>query len=196
MRIIDILENEKWIRKYDFYEDFINSSYYDLLVDSYKRLNYDILFDSHVHGRDHIERVIFFVHLIGFNYKLLKDDMDILRNAASLHDTRRVSDGWDTDHGHRAAKYSIKYAYTDPKDERILQAVMAAHSIDDELMEEVVGDFLDESNDFDRAIRLSKYFKDSDGLDRVRINHLDPNYLRNDFSKKLVDFAYELYDRF
>ena len=48
----------------------------------------------------------------------------------------------------------------------------------------------------DRAIRLAKFFKDADGLDRVRINHLDPAYLRNSYSKDLVDFAYEFYDRF
>lgn len=196
MRIIDILENEEWIRAYDFYDDFINSSYFDMLKDSYDRLNYDILFKSHIHGRDHIERVILFVHILGFHYGLDDADMDVLRNAASLHDTRRVNDGWDTEHGMRAAKESIEYSYADPKDKRILQAVIAAHAKDDKIMDEVIKGFINEDDDFDRAMRLVKFFKDSDGLDRVRINHLDPAYLRNDYSKNLVDFAYELFNSY
>ena len=77
----------------------------------------------------------------------------------------------------------------------ILKAVIAAHSREDEIMDETIREFVEESN-FDRAKKLSKYFKDADGLDRVRINHLDPAYLRNEFSKGLVDFAYEFYDKF
>lgn len=196
MRIIDILENEDWIRSYPFIDDFMKSEYYDILKDTYDRLNTDILFDSNIHGKDHIERVIFFTQLLAFHYKLDKKDTDVLRNAASLHDTKRVNDGWDTDHGHRAAVESIGYSYADRSDDRVLQAVIAAHSSDDKIMDETIREFINEDDDFDRTKRLAKLFKDSDGLDRVRINHLDPAYLRNDFSKDLVDLAYELYDKF
>ena len=77
----------------------------------------------------------------------------------------------------------------------ILKAVIAAHSREDEIMDETLREFIEES-DFDRGKELAKYFKDADGLDRVRINHLDPAYLRNDFSRDLVDFAYEFYENF
>ena len=196
MRIIDILENEDWIRSYPFIDDFMKSEYYDILKDTYERLNTDILFDSNIHGKDHIERVIFFTHLLAFHYGLDKKDTDVLRNAASLHDTKRVNDGWDTDHGHRAAVESIGYSYADRADDRVVQAVIAAHAADDKIMDETLREFINEDDDFERTKRLAKYFKDSDGLDRVRINHLNPDYLRNDFSKDLVDLAYELYDRF
>ena len=63
-------------------------------------------------------------------------------------------------------------------------------------MDETIREFIKDGDDFERTKRLAKLFKDADGLDRVRINHLDPAYLRNDFSKDLVDFAYDLYDRF
>lgn len=63
-------------------------------------------------------------------------------------------------------------------------------------MDDLIKSFIKDSDDFARAKRLCNFFKDSDGLDRVRINHLDPNYLRNDFSKVLVDFAYELYEKY
>lgn len=196
MRIIEILENEDWIRFYPFIDDFVKSKYYDILKDTYDRLNTDILFDSNIHGQDHIERVIFFTHILAYHYDLDKKDTDVLRNAASLHDTKRVNDGWDTEHGHRAAVESIGYSYADKADDRVVQAVIAAHAAEDEFMDETIREFINEDDDFDRTKRLAKLFKDSDGLDRVRINHLDPAYLRNDFSKDLVDLAYELYDRF
>lgn len=196
MRIIEILENEDWIRSYPFIDNFVKSEYYDILKDTYDRLNTDILFDSNIHGKDHIERVIFFTHLLAFHYDLDKKDTDVLRNAASLHDTKRVNDGWDTEHGHRAAVESIGYSYADKADDRVVQAVIAAHAAEDEFMNETIREFINEDDDFERTKRLAKFFKDSDGLDRVRINHLDPAYLRNDFSKDLVDLAYELYDRF
>lgn len=196
MKIIDILENEEWIKAYPFINDFVNSTYYDVLKDSYQRLNMEILFDSNIHGRDHIERVIFFSHLLAFHYKLDQKDTDVLRNAASLHDTKRVNDGWDTDHGHRAAKESIGYSYAEKSDDGVIQAVIAAHSSDDKIMDETIREFIGPKDDFERTKKLAKLFKDADALDRVRINHLDPAYLRYDFSGELVDFSYELFKRF
>ena len=196
MRIIDILENEEWIRKYDFYRAFMDSSYYESLVDSYKKLNKEILFKSHIHGPDHIERVIFFVHLLAFYNKLDFYDLDVLRNAASLHDTRRRDDSYDPAHGPRAAVESIGYSYARGEDKKILQAVIAAHSPEDEAMDKIINNFIGPEDDFARAKYLAELFKDADALDRVRINHLDPKYLRNSYSKTLVDLAYDLYKHF
>ena len=196
MRIIDILENEEWIRKYDFYRAFMDSSYYESLVDSYKKLNKEILFKSHIHGPDHIERVIFFVHLLAFYNKLDFYDLDVLRNAASLHDTRRRDDSYDPAHGPRAAVESIGYSYARVEDKKILQAVIAAHSPEDEAMDKIINNFIGPEDDFDRAKYLAELFKDADALDRVRINRLDPKYLRNSYSKDLVDLAYDLYKHF
>ena len=196
MRVIDILNNDGWIRKYDFYEGFMKSPYYDKLVEAYEKLNYDILFVSDIHGRKHIERVVFYSVLLSYAYKLDDDDTYILINAASLHDTQRQNDGWDTEHGQRAAELSTPYAHDmKESDLGILKPVIAAHSREDEIMDETLREFVGES-DLARGKELAKYFKDADGLDRVRINHLDPAYLRNDFSRDLVDFAYEFYENF
>lgn len=197
MRILEILNNENWIKDYDFYDKFMASSYLNKLREAYDKLNTDILFTSHIHGKDHIERVIFFSVLLSFAYKLDEADTNILINAASLHDTRRVNDGWDTEHGPRAARESIQYAHDIKKeDKEILQAVIAAHSRDDKNMDETIREFVKNEDDFPRAKRLAKFFKDADGLDRVRINLLDPAYLRNDYSKNLVDFSYKLFEKF
>ena len=197
MRVIDIFTQDDWVKTYDFYEDFTSSNYFDTLRKAYEDLNEDILFVSNIHGKDHIERVIFFAVLLSYAYELDDTDTNILVNAASLHDTRRVNDGWDIEHGKRAAIDSIGYANgVDDSDKAILQGVIACHSCDDKLMEDTMKEFVEDESDMDRALRLAKFFKDADGLDRVRINHLDPAYLRNSYSKDLVDFAYEFYDRF
>ncbi|WP_297790332.1 hypothetical protein [uncultured Anaerococcus sp.] len=197
MRIIDILTQEDWIKTYDFYDGFVKSSYFPILKDAYEKLNTAILFKSNIHGKDHIERVIFFAVLLAYAYKLSDDETNILVNAASLHDTKRVNDGWDTEHGERAALSSITYAHGVREDDLpILQAVIAAHSRNDDLMDETIKEFVKDQKDREKAKRLAKFFKDADGLDRVRINHLDPAYLRNSYAVELVDFAYKLYDRF
>ena len=196
MRVLDILYNENWIRDYDFYQGFMDSKYINILEDTYENLNTDILFKSHIHGKDHIERVIFFASLIAYFYDLDDRDSQILMDAASLHDTRRVNDGWDTEHGRRAAIDSIQYSTVCEEDKKILQAVMSAHSTDDKNMDQTIIEFIGNNGDFDRCKKLCKYFKDSDGLDRVRTNHLDPNYLRNEKSKDLVDLAYRLYEKY
>lgn len=195
MRILRILDEESWLDDYDFYRDFKNSDYYGLLLDTYKNLNTDILFSSHIHGQGHIERVIFFTMILSWKYDLDRADSDILRYAASLHDTRREDDGYDTEHGHRAAIDSSKYAYgLSDGDREILKGVMAAHSRNDDLMDESLREF--KIDDFDRALKLAKLFKDSDGLDRVRLGDLETRFLRNDFSLELVDFAQDLFDAY
>lgn len=186
MRIVDIVCKDEWIKDYEFFNEFKDSKYFDTLIDTCENLNTGILFKSNIHGQDHIERVIFFALVLAWRYELDKRDTDIIRYAASLHDTKRVNDGWDTDHGKRAASESIKYANIDKDDTNILQAVIAAHSTDDKYMEEIIREY--EVADFDRALFLAKLFKDADGLDRVRINRLDPSYLRNSFSKDLCRF--------
>jgi hypothetical protein len=195
MKILEILENENWMENYDFFNEFKNSSYYDVLLDTYENLNTDILFDSHVHGQDHIERVIFYALVLAWKYDLDEKDTDILRYAASLHDTQRVSDGYDTEHGHRAAQESAKYAHKlDGEDLEILKGVMACHARNDKLMEESIREF--DVKDMDRALKLAKLFKDSDGLDRVRLGDLKTKFLRNKFTHDLVDFAQDLYDAY
>lgn len=195
MRILRILDVESWLDDYDFYRDFKESDYYGLLLETYKNLNTDILFTSQIHGQGHIERVIFYAMVLAWKYDLDRADTDILRYAASLHDTRRENDGYDTEHGHRAAIESTKYAYDlSDDDKEILKGIMAAHSRHDGKMEESLKEF--DIKDYDRALRLAKLFKDSDGLDRVRLGDLKTKFLRNDFSHQLVDFAQDLFDAY
>lgn len=194
MLILEILNEDKWLDDYKFFKDFKNSSYYETLLDTYQNLNTDILYKSHIHGQGHIERVILLSLLLSFYYKLNKNDTDILRYAASLHDTKRVDDSYDTEHGYRAAVYSIDYAKIDECDKNILQSVLATHSRSDKDMDKTIEEFF--VKDMDRARYLSKLFKDADALDRVRLGDLDQKYLRNDFSHDLVDFSNKLFEKY
>lgn len=194
MLILEILNEDKWLDDYKFFKDFKNSSYYETLIDTYQNLNTDILYKSRIHGQGHIERVILLSLLLSFYYKLDKNDTDILRYAASLHDTKRVDDSYDTEHGYRAALYSIDYAKIDENDKNILQAVLATHSRPDKDMDKTIEEFF--VKDMDRARYLSKLFKDADALDRVRLGDLDQKYLRNDFSHDLVDFSERLFEKY
>lgn len=195
MKILDILEEDKWLDSYDFFVEFRESPYYDTLLETYENLNTDILFESRVHGQDHIERVILHAMVIAWKYDLDKADTDILRYAASLHDTKRVNDGYDTDHGHRAAIENSSYAYgLSDEDKEILKGIITAHSRHDDHMIKSLEEF--DINDMPRALKLAKMFKDSDGLDRVRLGDLKSKYLRNGFSHEMTDFAQDLYDAY
>ena len=194
MRIVEIIRKDAWINDYDFFREFKKSKYFSILLDTYENLNTEILFQSKVHGQGHIERVILFSMLLAWYYELDNDDTDLMRYAASLHDICRENDGYDTEHGRRAADICQKYAKIKQSDIPLLKAIITSHSTDDSLMEEVIKSY--EIKDFDRALFLAKLFKDADGLDRVRINRLDDKYLRNDFSKNSVGFAYELFENY
>lgn len=192
--ILKVIEGD-WVKAYPFFETFKKSPYYQVLLETYENLNTDILYKSRVHGQGHIERTILFALLLSYHYGLSKEDTDILRYAASLHDTQRKSDGYDTEHGYYAALYSASLSGLPEREGKILQAVMAAHSRDDSKMEESLRDFVSEE-DLPRAKKLASYFKDCDGLDRVRLKDLDTSFLRNDFSKDLADFSTDLYKNY
>lgn len=192
MQILKILTNKNPLENYQFFNEFKKSNYYQLLIKTYENLNTEILFDSKIHGQNHIERVILFSLILSWKYNLNLNDTNILLYAASLHDTQRENDSYDTEHGFRAAIKSIDYAINlELEDKKILQGIMAAHSRSDDYMEKSIKYF--EVKDLNRAIKLTKLFKDSDGLDRVRINDLKKRFLRNEFSIELVDFAKELF---
>jgi len=48
-------------------------------------------------------------------------------------------------------------------------------------------------NDIEHTLKLYNIFKDADGLDRVRINDLNPDYLRSPSAHKLLLLAHQLY---
>lgn len=60
---------------------------------------------SQQHTKEHCARVLLFCLLFAQRENLSEQDADALAMAACFHDSRRINDGLDIGHGHRASKY-------------------------------------------------------------------------------------------
>jgi len=149
-----------------------------------------------IHGVTHTKRVLFLVELLAALENLAETERDILSMAAVYHDIGRTHDGADRAHGYssfsKAEKLSIIH-FENLEDCNAVKYLIETHCLNDEEAFALVMDYpLQEPS---RAQKLLKFFKDADGLDRVRINDLNPAMLRLDLSRALVELAEELYLR-
>lgn len=156
-----------------------------------KALKKECLYQSHIHGVNHIERVLLFGGLIAMQNECCEEDTRLLLTACSYHDIGRIDDSLDDDHGRRSSEKLPSVVSLPAEDMAIVQAAIYAHSIDDSKMENVMTSL--SITDRQRALNIAKMLKDADALDRVRVYDLDPNYLRFPCSCQYVDFAYDLY---
>ena len=156
-----------------------------------KALKKEALYQSHIHGINHIERVMLFGGLIAMCNECTEEDTKLLLTACSYHDIGRIDDSLDDDHGKRSSEKLPSVLTLPAEDMAIVQAAIYAHSIDDSRMDNVIASF--PIKDKKRALNIAKMLKDADALDRVRVYDLDPKYLRFPCSNQYVDFAYELY---
>lgn len=147
---------------------------------------------SQQHTKEHCARVLLFCLLFAQRENLSEQDADALAMAACFHDSRRINDGLDIGHGHRAAKYYCTWC---AEHEYVLDArvvfIMAYHEQNDKLGKAALQrKFPDDPN----AVLLYQLFKDADALDRFRLGPegLDVNYLRTSYAKELVEFSQTL----
>lgn len=157
-----------------------------------KALKKECLYQSHIHGIGHIERVLLFGGLIAMQNHCSEADTRLLLLACSYHDIGRIDDSLDDDHGKRSGEKLPEVITLPADDMAIVQAAIYAHSINDVLMENTIHNF--GIYDKERALSIARMLKDADALDRVRVMDLDPNFLRFPCSHKYVDFAYNLYN--
>ncbi|MBP9820342.1 hypothetical protein KBC79_06445, partial [Candidatus Woesebacteria bacterium] len=136
--------------------------------------------DSTIHGTPHILRV--FVNaelLIGLAKKEgISLDMDAIRKAVMLHDTRRKSDSAsDIKHGERAAAFSDTLPELDKTNRELAKQIMTTHSLDD----------------YDQMLPEEVVMKDADALERYRFRSgPDWRFIRNEFSQQIAHCAYHL----
>jgi hypothetical protein len=130
-----------------------------------------------IHGINHEARVMIWQELLA--RLLIKDgvslDQEALRWAAATHDTQRKDDGADFLHGERAAAWVKQRLQHIP--EHSLETVVYLntwHVPRDEFAPRMTPELA--------------VFKDADGLDRVRIYDFDPQFLRWDYSKTLLQY--------
>ena len=140
-----------------------------------------------IHGIGHAGRVFVWANLIGKRLGSKESDRispEVARWAAVLHDVGRISDGIDRGHGDRSAEWILRHRKFLPV------------SLDDELFDRLLYCCRMHEVSDEKIGVLSeelKCIKDADGLDRVRIDDLDPAFLRTEFARSLVEPAWTLY---
>jgi len=128
-----------------------------------------------IHGILHEYRVLIHSYIIGIKEKA---NIESLCYASIFHDVRRYNDGFDIKHSDRAANWTKKnFTYLKNIDEIV--NIIYYHTPAD--------------NKIPNITKEIKCFKDADALDRFRIGIFDRRFLRTKTSKKLVNFAMELY---
>ena len=165
--------------------------YADALRCMAQSIRLDRLFHSRLHGAGHISRVMVLGALLAQRAQLDENVTQLLMYACAYHDVGRVDDSVDDEHGLRAALQLEELTSLSGQPLHCLQAAVEAHSRPDERM----GDVLTKYGVADVAYAwpLAKLLKDADGLDRVRLDMLDPSYLRHAFTPPLENTAWVLW---
>ena len=165
--------------------------YADALRCMAQSIRLDRLFHSRLHGAGHISRVMVLGALLVQRAQLDEDVTQLLMYACAYHDVGRVDDSVDDEHGLRAALQVEELTGLAGQPLHCLQAAVEAHSRPDERMGDVLTQYGVE--DVAYAWPLAKLLKDADGLDRVRLDMLDPSYLRHAFTPPLENTAWVLW---
>ncbi len=152
-----------------------------------------------VHQKRHWSRVLVLAMKIGVHEGLSEADLEALAMAAAFHDTRRF-DAWpDSGHGDRGAEHYALYCQEQklPYDPRCYLAI-SWHDRDDELGLQAVQEWDSHHQLQDGwncgATLIYQIFKDSDGLDRLRLNEkaLSMKFIRVPYARTLKPFAMSL----
>lgn len=149
--------------------------------------------------------------MIARNEGILDQDNDnrikeILSTAAMYHDIGRVLDNGP--HAARGArkikKMDLKYSDGKPyseEDKKIVMALVESHEGKPDKINKMIKKYGIKEEDIDLVTSLNSVVRDADALDRVRIDSnrtfsykvdLNPKFLVNDTSKRLINSAYQL----
>lgn len=143
---------------------------------------------SEIHTELHSRHVLLFALLLADLYDLKNEDVDALAEAALYHDTGRLNDEEDTQHGtYSAKKYEQFHKNPDP----VVPFLMRYHCKPDKEGESAIATTPALASQQERANRLFALFKDADALDRLRLGQfeLDFTQLRTAQAQKLVLIA-------
>jgi len=145
-----------------------------------------------IHGVSHVRRTLFLALLMAYLDKLSAQHTRILAYASIYHDIGRENDGADEYHGYDSYQKVIEQGFLSrlaDKEVGIIKELIERHAVHDAhafSLEAIDGDIRDEVG------FLLRYFKDADGLDRVRIHDLNVAYLRTEIARKMPLVAQQL----
>lgn len=164
-----------------------------------------------IHGIGHNNRVAVHTMLIAKHEGLLENDednkiKDILLTADYYHDIGRI--GNNGPHSKRSArrieKLDLKFADGKPytrEDKNLVKFLAEGHEGKDQAFEKLAKKYKIPEQHKELAQKMLAVIKDADAVDRVRIDanypfymktDLNPQYLRTDTSKRLLNVSYEL----
>ena len=149
-----------------------------------------------IHAVSHTKRVLLLGLIISFLEKFSLADWNLLSLAAVFHDIGRIHDGYDPNHGIASYEKLIEknlLELDNHQEQEILRFLIQNHAIPDQSAYKKLNHY--ELSDIDRTLRLYDAFKDADGLDRVRIKDLNPEYLRTASAHRLLLAAHQLYNQ-
>lgn len=147
-----------------------------------------------IHALSHTKRVLLLGILLAYLENLSDQERDLICLAAIYHDIGRLTDGYDTTHGIASYRKLVSKGLLTriPATElETIRFIIELHAVADKAALKQLSKY--ELPDIDRTLKLYNLFKDADGLDRVRINDLNPDYLRNPGAHKLLLLAHQLY---
>lgn len=178
------------------YNNMINRFYaYTLIVEKISMFKID------GHEYDHSARVAILVEEMAKYDNLSTEDINMLMIAGIYHDSGRVDDTTNNEHGIMGANNLIDNNDLDEDIEHLIAVMIEYHAIDDNLADlEMIMDKYDIDTEKREHLKLlCSYLKDADALDRVRfegtIYDLKEEYLRTEVSHLFVPVAKELYNR-
>jgi hypothetical protein len=144
---------------------------------------------SYLHGQAHVARVL--VHALRLVEAVgAEEEAPRIWAAVYLHDIARRHDGGCRRHGadawaRLASLPDVQALFTrggvHPEDHPAIEAAVTRHCNG-------------EPSPGEPHYRLMALLKDADGLDRVRLGDLKPQWLRHDEARTMVAFAQRLYD--
>ena len=168
-----------------------------------------------IHGISHSNRVAILAMLIGQREGTFENDIDnrikdILLSSAYYHDIGRkkgpivVSSGPHAKSSARKVN-KMNLAFLDGKqyseeEKRMVQAIVEAHEGRDEDMDAICKKYKISDSNIKITKELMTIIKDADALDRARLDFglpltkpdLNPDFLRTNSAKELINVAYEL----
>lgn len=145
---------------------------------------------SSLHGKNHEARVLLHCLTIAYLLDLTSSDIKTLATAAIYHDTQRVHDDIDPNHGAASAAY---YRESSKKPDPIVDFLIEYHCLPDNVAYNHIRETRVLSKNRSKTTQLFNIFKDADALDRLRlpggIHELDITQLREPISKSLTLLA-------
>ena len=132
-----------------------------------------------IHGIEHETRVLVLSQILGAMESAAGAivDRDAIAWAAVIHDTQRLDDSLDPEHGVRAAEWIQTNSDVLPRSTLVepVAYICRWHASPDNQVPQLRSDL--------------RVLKGADALDRWRIGDLDPTYLRTESSRLLLSFS-------